>query len=202
MDDKSQSHVDALQTLISCLSPLDEEARVRLLKTIVTFLDIKGVRIAGAGEVRISDFIAPHQPPRTGADFSSSSSSAFSNRPDISAKEFLLGKEPKTDVERVACLAFYLTHYRNVPHFKTLDISTLNTEAAQVKFSNAGVAVENATKLGFLVPAVKGTKQIGAIGEKFVNALPDREAAKAIRDKIRVRRTKKPGKTEQGVEII
>jgi len=187
MDDKSQSHVDALQTLISCLSPLDEEARVRLLKTIVTFLDIKGVRIAGAGEVRISDFIAPHQPPRTGADFSSSSSSAFSNRPDISAKEFLLGKEPKTDVERVACLAFYLTHYRNVPHFK---------------FSNAGVAVENATKLGFLVPAVKGTKQIGAIGEKFVNALPDREAAKAIRDKIRVRRTKKPGKTEQGVEII
>lgn len=52
-------------------------------------------------------------------------------------KEFMVQKRPRTDIERVACLGFYLTHYRDTPHFKTLDISKLNTEAAQPKFTNA-----------------------------------------------------------------
>src|SRR5689334_20180124 len=37
---------------------------------------------------------------------------AFSNHPTISPKEFMAEKAPATDVERVACLAYYLTHYR------------------------------------------------------------------------------------------
>ena len=47
-----------------------------------------------------------------------------------SPKDFLFRKEPNTDVERVACLAYYLTHRRGTNHFKTIDISKLNTEAA------------------------------------------------------------------------
>ena len=108
----------------------------------------------------------------------------------MAPKEFVLQKQPRTDVERVACLAFYLTHYRNMPHFKTIDISKLNTEAAQSKMSNAAVAVDNATKTGYLAPATKGTKQISAPGEVFVQALPDREAAKAAMDRIRPRKRK------------
>jgi len=60
-------------------------------------------------------------------------------------------KQPRTDVERVACLAYYLTHYRNTPYFKTLDLGKLNTEAAQPKFSNAAYASNNALKMGYLV---------------------------------------------------
>ena len=125
------------------------------------------------------------------------SSLQFSDRPDISPKEFILDKEPRTNVERVACLAYYLTHYLNMPHFKTLDISKLNTDAAQPKFSNAAVAVDNAAKMGFLVPAVKGMKQLGAFGEQFVRALPDREAAKAVRAKVRIRRGRKAAKPDR-----
>ena len=81
-------------------------------------------------------------------------------------------KQPNTDIERVACLAYFLTHYRDTPHFKTLDISKINTEAAQIKFSNAAQAVENATKAGLIVQSLKGQKQLSAIGEQYVQALP------------------------------
>ena len=193
----SKSETNALQDLIKTLSAFDGETQLRLLKTIVTFFDIKGVRIAGAGEVRLSDFVVPGSAGVIAGDDSrrSDSSPQFSNRPDISPKEFILDKEPRTDVERVACLAYYLTHYLNTPHFKTLDISKLNTDAAQPKFSNPTVAVDNAAKMGFLVPAVKGMKQLSGVGEQFVRALPDREAAKAVRTKVKVRRRRKPSKT-------
>ena len=106
-------------------------------------------------------------------------------------------KQPKTDVERVACLAFYLTHYRSVRFFKTLDISKLNTDAAQVKFANAAYAVANAEKAGLLAPAQRGQKQLSAVGEQFVLALPDRDAAKAALASLRKRR--KVRKSDQGL---
>ena len=202
-EEKSKEEISALQTLLSCLSPLEDEVRLRLLKTVVTFLDIKGVRLAGAGEVHTSNFIVPEQEKsRTLAPNQSTASppNHFSGHDDISAKEFLLDKDPQSDVERVACIAFYLTHYRNMPHFKTLDISTLNTEAAQIKFSNAAAAVDNATKMGYLVTAVKGNKQIGALGEQYVRALPDREAANEVRAKIRTRKHKKTTKSDRSAE--
>jgi hypothetical protein len=92
------------------------------------------------------------------------------------------------DIERIACLAFYLTHFRDTPHFKTLDLAKLNTEAAQIKFSNAAYATDNATKAGFLAPSAKAQKQITAWGEQFVTALPDREAALKILSQARQRR--------------
>ncbi len=115
----------------------------------------------------------------------------------MSPKEFVLQKQPRTDVERVACLAFYLTHYRNTPHFKTIDISKLNTEAAQSKLSNPAVAVDNATKTGYLAPAIKGTKQLSAPGEVFVQALPDREAAKAAMERIKPRKKSRKSTKEK-----
>jgi hypothetical protein len=98
----------------------------------------------------------------------------------MSPKDFLMEKAPKTDVERIACLAYYLTHYKATPHFKTLDISQLNTEAAQPKFSNAGYSANNALKLGYIVSSVKGHRQLSGLGERFVQALPDRNAAKEV----------------------
>jgi len=118
-------------------------------------------------------------------------SDRFSKDRDISPKEFLLKKQPRTDVERVTCLAYYLTQYREQRYFKTLDISKLNTEAAQIKFSNPAKAVDNATSYGYLAPATKGNKQISAGGELFVDALPDRDAARAAMLNARPRRRAK-----------
>lgn len=122
---------------------------------------------------------------------------SFAESEELSPKDFLFRKQPQTDVDRVACLAYFLTHYRDTPHFKTVDISLLNTEAAQVKFSNAAYAVVNATNAGLLVSAGKGAKQLSAQGERYVEALPDRAAAKEILASIRSRRGRRAFKNSK-----
>lgn len=110
-----------------------------------------------------------------------------------SPKDFLFQKGPQTDVERVACLAYYLTHHRDTNHFKTIDISKLNTEAAQRKFANAATSVSNAMQGGFLAPVGRGMKLLTAEGERYVEALPDRAAARAALGKRRARRQRRQG---------
>jgi hypothetical protein len=100
-------------------------------------------------------------------------------------------KDPQTNVERIACLAYYLTRYRDTKHFRTLDLSKINTEAAQPKFANATYSLTNALRSGLIVPASGGLRQLSALGELFVNALPDRDAAQAL---LRNRRSRRPSK--------
>src|SRR2546426_70817 len=155
---------DILQSVIGALRNLDPEARARILQTVATFF-----------QVGLGDVSRRRVEPTEGG---TSPSPSFLEDRSMQPKEFLLDKQPKTDVERVACLAYYLTHYRETPHFKTIDISKVNTEAAQPKFANAANSVNNALKRGYLVQATRGQRQISAAGERFVQALPDRRAAK------------------------
>jgi hypothetical protein len=109
--------------------------------------------------------------------------------------------EPLPDVERLACLAFYLTHYLDMPHFKTLDLSRLNTEAAQRKLSNPTVAANNAMRDGFFVQAPKaGYKQLSAMGERFVQLLPNREAAQQVKQRMSSRRSRRGGNSRDSKE--
>jgi hypothetical protein len=159
--------VEALSTIVGVLKQLDPDAQRRVLESVQTFLGLTLSRLHSEEDLSGSRTVSGQN---------------FSRDRTLSPKEFLRDKNPGTDVERVTCLAYYLTHYRDTPHFKTVDISTLNTEAAQPKFSNTSVAVDNARASGYLVAATKGNKQISAAGEKFVELLPDREAAReAIR---------------------
>src|SRR5688500_9484255 len=89
--------VDLLQDIIAKLQPLGAGARGRILEAAATFLGVQ-------------------QPAATGLARSYSNlqgTSSESHRPSFSAdlsmspKEFMLEKQPMTDVERVACLAYY-----------------------------------------------------------------------------------------------
>jgi hypothetical protein len=174
--ENSRAVSDALSAVLRLLDQLDQKARIRVLNSVITFYG--------------HDALGPRSEPLAIEAFSGQPSArpAFSDDKAPSAKEFLFSKLPKTDIERIACLAFYLTHFRDTPHFKTLDLAKLNTEAAQIKFSNAAYATDNATKAGLLAVAVKGQKQITAWGEQFVTALPDREAAAKIMSQLRHRK--------------
>lgn len=163
----------ALTAIIDVLQQLEPEVQLRVLQSVHAFLGLNS-------SIREVENVAPD------------SVQGFSRDRTLSPKEFLHDKKPATDLERVACLAYYLAHYRGTPHFKTLDISAMNTEAAQPKFSNASVSVDNARQAGLLVPATKGNKQISAAGEKFVELLPDREAAREALRTYRPRRPRKP----------
>jgi hypothetical protein len=171
---------DALGAVINALQPLSSEARRRILDTATTFLRVSSSRSS----------VGQSAPPTQKEVSAATPYPPFSQETLLSPKEFMLEKQPRTDMERIACLAYYLTHYREMPHFKTLDLSKLNTEAAQPKFSNAAYSSNNAVKKGFLIPTTKGQRQLSAQGERFVEALPDRDAARQVLEAMRVRRRK------------
>lgn len=171
MEQENNNDLNVLTSIISLIKTLSKDDQQRILQAVATFLNIS---LQGPLTTPTSSGL----PSPTDVSISLGAS-PFSEDRSISPKDFIRDKVPQSDVERIACLAYYLTHYRNIPHFKTLDISTLNTEAAQPKLSNASVAVDNATKAGLLVQAIKGSKQISAAGELYVQYLPDRAAARA-----------------------
>lgn len=191
----TQDEFHALQSVIAALRGLDSEARYRILESASTFLGVAPTQSRSTQNVNIGSAL--------GSSATTHGSRApFSEDTTMSPKDFLMEKAPKTDVERIACLAYYLTHYRATPHFKTLDISMLNTEAAQPKFSNTAYSTNNAVKLNYIVPSSKGQRQLSALGERFVQALPDREAAKEVllsmRRKSRNRRKRTSPETPAG----
>jgi hypothetical protein len=157
---------NALQAVIAALQGVDVEARKRIFQAAGTFLQIEMDRVGTTSRVMQEVPAAQTSYPSFSADTA------------MTPKEFLFQKQPRTDVERIAALAYYLTHYRDMPQFKTLDLSKLNTEAAQPKFSNAASSANNAVKQGYLIPTNRGQRQLSAAGERFVEALPDREAAR------------------------
>ncbi len=187
IEDESLREYRVFQLMMKEFQSLTPQSREKLLKTISTYFDIKL-------ETNHQQKINQTQPFTTTINSigNTQRTTSFSEDRTISPKEFLFQKSPQTDVERVVCLAFYLTHYRDQKEFKTLDISTLNTEAAQIKFSNPTVAMDNATnQSNFLAPTTKGNKQITTLGELYVQALPDREKAKEVIKNARPKRKQK-----------
>jgi hypothetical protein len=180
--------LEALSTIVRVLKDLEPEAQRRVLQSVQTLLGLPIQHVT-------SHYREPLPASQTVAD------QRFSLDRTLSPKEFLRDKHPVTDTERVACLAYYLAYYRDTPHFKTIDISALNTESAQPKFSNPSVAVDNARAQGYLVPATKGNKQLSAAGEKFVELLPDRDAAREALRTFRGRRSSKKQRVVQNEQM-
>ena len=177
-----------LTVVLGICKKLSPEGRLRLIDTITSFF---GLSANGS---------RPQKHESNSVASSNATRVKFSDDSMMSPKEFMLQKQARSDVERVACIAYYLTHYRDTPQFKTLDISKVNTDAAQPKFGNAALAVANATKTGYLIATAKGNKQLSAAGELFVEALPDREAARAAMASARPRKRRRQNSSATGPE--
>ena len=176
-----------VSTIIDLLGALTLNDREHVLRTVATWFRI-GLPVAAGSATSLAGAQAssPTSPNK------SPDEDRFSDRPELSAKAFIFEKDPMTEAERLACLAYYLTHYQETPHFKTVDLSRLNTEAAQRKLSNPAVAANNAMRDGFFVQAPKsGYKQLSAMGERFVQLLPNREAALQVKQRMASRRSKR-----------
>ena len=91
---------------------ISPDSRKRIFQTVGTFFQFEAsvsAEASASADLRVSRS-AP------GAGNIQSTPSTFSGDRTPSPKQFLSEKQPRTDVERVACLAFYLTHYRDTPN--------------------------------------------------------------------------------------
>jgi hypothetical protein len=177
--------LEAMKLALTALEPLDEEARERALVWLAETLGVGGALHAPPGSS--SKLLEKHQSDQLDS----------ANITEMTPRQFMAAKKPTTDVERIAALAYYLTYARETLHFKTADLTTLNTEAAGLRFGNASQAANNAmNQNGYLAQAGKGTRQITPRGEAVVDALPDREAvATALAEyPKRARRAKRASK--------
>lgn len=180
-ESSAKDRLNALNQIASLLDKLDSESQNQVLNSVLSLLGLDYSELGHENNRRgPSGSVEPDK-----------AQSGFSKKSNVSPKSFLLERSPSTNVDRVACLAYFLTHYRDTPHFKTVDISKLNTEGAQPKFTNASVAVNDAAVAKLIVPSTKGNKQISAMGEQYVLALPDREKARIILKKMRPKTRRK-----------
>jgi hypothetical protein len=190
MDIEFVSDGKALRQLLEILEGVNPSSIPKLISTIATYFEVASSANARTSSAQPGDTLEVAGEVSSPPSSKGMSDSSFSLDRGMSAKEFMLEKRAQTDVERVACLAYYLSHYAEKPNFKTIDISKLNTDAAQLKLSNAAQAVENATKAGFLITSQKGQKKISALGELYVQGLPDRATARAAVSHAKPRRRK------------
>jgi hypothetical protein len=180
--------VEALGTVLAAVQDLDAVQRQWVFSSAMSNLGIEVQRSSHAGG----------QVPNVGeGGIKGSASSArtpVSIKEGLTPKEFLRTKNPQSDVQRMACLGYYLNLQRGQSHFKTKELTALNQEAAGTPIGNPAQAVANATKQShYLAPAGGGKKQITAFGEEVVDALPDQAAVKEVeknKPKKRIRRRK------------
>jgi hypothetical protein len=180
MTAKPDCEVKAMDAAFNALSNLKPDEKRRVLTWLWEKLEVGGAPPAGAQ--------APLGAAPSGANAPTAPPAPSGN---LTAKSFLAQKDPRTDAERITCLAYYLTHYKATPRFKTNALAAANVDAAQPKFSNPAVAVMNAAGSKYLSAAGGGEKQITVLGEKLVDALPDREKVNALRKPRRRKSGKK-----------
>jgi len=117
---------------------------------------------------------------------------------EVTPKEFILQKRPSTDIEKITCLAYYLAHYRKIHEFKTEELTDLNREAQQIRFSNPSASARNAVQFGYLALVGGGKKQLTTLGEEVVSVMPDRDKVKAALENNYRRRPRRSSKKATG----
>jgi len=179
MAGKANSEVKAMDVIWGALSGLEPDEQKRVLTWVIDKLKLSGSVSLGTAAPG-----APQTPQSSGSSPSTGSGA------ELTPKQFMAQKSPKTDEERITCLAYFMTHHRNTTQFKTKDLTDLNVQAAGVPFSNSTVATDNAAKSKYLAAAGGGRKQITSRGEALVDVLPDREKVKAFKHENPARRRK------------
>jgi hypothetical protein len=178
---KKNDSTGALVAVVDALEPLNDADRQWVLQSAANKFSVAIQQAAGSA----GGGAGGGQPGTAG----NSGGGAQTPIKQLDAKTFMKNKNPNSETQRVACLAYYLNHASDVQAFKTADITKLNKDARGPDF-NATRAIDNASRAtcGFLSAIGKGQKQLTAFGEEIVEALPSQEAVRELEA------TRKPGK--------
>jgi hypothetical protein len=166
MSSKADKEISAMDTAHAAISGLKPDEQSRVLAWLAQKLGVAPVAMTP----RTPTINPPGSPASVGTG--STSNPILNQNP----RTFMTQKRPSDFQERVACLAYCLTHFKNTPMFKTQDITKMNSEAGQSNLYNSTAFVNNSLRCQYLSSAGGGRKQITPRGEAVVNALPNREA--------------------------
>jgi hypothetical protein len=187
MATKKTDPTTALVTVISALESLqDEKDRQWVLQSAA------------------SKFNVTLQTPNAGGAGGNGGSSGAGVAADIQAaiakkdpRAFIRIKRPVTDVQRVACLGYYLVHTTGQPGFTSKDVATAHTDSGGSRI-NLPRALDNATRRSKYISVRSGReKQLTTLGEDVVNALPDQDAVATIEAEVNTGRRKKRKKAKK-----
>lgn len=90
-------------------------------------------------------------------------------------RDFIATKNPMTEQERITCLAYYLYKFRKIERFSAKELKDLNAAAAQPMFNNISYTARDAATTGYLASVGGGKKMLAMLGERVVDAMPNRE---------------------------
>lgn len=173
--------LEALRAVLEALEPLEAKSREFVFKTAAERLELA------------LDTVPPEVGGRNATTPASNRVREPGDQP--TSKQFLREKKPTSDIQRVAVLAYYLTHYGEKETFNTQDIVQLNTDAGGTKIGNPHRAVDNATRQArILIPVAGGNKKITTHGEDLVDALPDQDAIKEVLREARASGVRRPAR--------
>ena len=166
MTDELDDDVEAIKQSISVLKPLDPKARVDVLDFV-----FKRLGIAMPGEAKpASPPIAP-LPPHVTSPVTSTSPAAPSGVVDI--RTFAKEKMPKTAIEKVAVLAYYLAHLAPVGDRRDyLTADDIHPYFIQADFelptSPERITLASAKNAGYLNSTKTGQFTLNAVGHNLV----------------------------------
>lgn len=179
MAEKKTDPADALVAVLKALGPLNEPDRQWVLQSAAArwSLQLQGSASGGAAGGGLAGA------GNNGAG-AADAQAAIAKK---DARAFMRAKRPATDMQRVACLGYFLVHTTNKPGFTSKEIGQANTESGGTSI-NLPRALDNATRTAkYLANRGVKEKQLTTLGEDIVDALPDQTAVKEIEGAMRGR---------------
>jgi hypothetical protein len=178
----------ALVSVVKALEPLKDDDRRWVLQAAATKWSLTTVATSPAlpqqiGNIGISA-------PAAGMP-SVDVQTALSSR---NVRSFVRMKQPSSDVQRVACLVYFLTHTTGQQGFSAKEIGDAHTDSGASKI-NISRAVDNATRRSKYLSVRDGRqKQLTKLGEDVVAALRDQSKVAELESAARTRGAKRGAK--------
>lgn len=189
---KSADPAKALVTVLSALDPLDKNDRQWVLQSAANRWSIS-LPVSHAGSENGGNANAAAVTAPLGKGNTANGHAAIAAH---DARVFIRTKKPLNDVERVACLAYYIMKTKSQAGFTRKDINAAHTDSGGSNI-NMTRALDNATRQSkYLSNRGQREKQLTTVGEDVVEALPDRDAVAAVLAAARSGR-KRPGRSKK-----
>jgi hypothetical protein len=174
---KTVSPADVFSKVVAELQKLGDDGRARTIKAILAFFDQEGL-----------------QPRTDDRAFTGTGGSGISTtrRMTGGAVAYFDQKQPKSKVEEIAVAARYREEVAKAEMSTQEELRAVFSDARRnFDARNFRRDIENARNKNLFTRGTgRGVVQLSAVGQKLVDSLPDRSAAKALTSKTRTKKKK------------